>query len=107
MTTTTIAQTILEQLGGNKFVTMTGATNLVASANSLTFTVPNTARRTNKVVVKLDADDTYTMEFWYITKNATKVILRHEEHGVYASMVRDAFGAYTGLYTHLNLNEYS
>ena len=36
----TIANTILEQLGGNKFIAMTGAKNFVSDGNTLRMTLP-------------------------------------------------------------------
>ena len=37
---TTIATTILQQLGGSRFIAMTGAKNLVAEENALIFRLP-------------------------------------------------------------------
>jgi hypothetical protein len=39
MTDMTVARTILDQLGGARFVAMTGAREFVGSADSLTFKV--------------------------------------------------------------------
>lgn len=60
----TIAQTILAQLGGNQFVTMTGANHLVASSNGLYFRIGRNATKCNLVKIELTANDTYTMQFW-------------------------------------------
>lgn len=60
-----IAQTILQQLGGNHFAVMTGAKNFVAIENGLRFQIGRNATKANCVKVILDWDDTYTMQFWY------------------------------------------
>lgn len=39
----TVANTILEQLGGSKFLAMTGAKNLLADGNTLLMTLPKIA----------------------------------------------------------------
>lgn len=44
MTNTMIAETILQQLGGNKFVVMTGAKNFVALENGIKFNIGRNAR---------------------------------------------------------------
>jgi hypothetical protein len=59
-----IAQTILAQLGGSKFIAMTGAKNLVSGADSLQFSIGRNASRANKVRVTLTSDDLYTVEFF-------------------------------------------
>ena len=40
MSDITVAKTILRQLGGRSFIFMTGARNLIASADSLSFRIP-------------------------------------------------------------------
>ncbi len=64
---TTIAQTILAQLGGNRFVVMTGAKQLVDTGNGLQFSIGRGAtNKANKVRVTLDTTDTYVVEFFYL-----------------------------------------
>ena len=62
-----IADIILQQLGGNKFLVMTGAKNLVADGNTLRMTLPKNCSRANRLYITLDADDTYTMRFFKYT----------------------------------------
>lgn len=58
----TIAETILEQLGGNKFVVMTGAKNFVKTDNSLKFFLPRRAgSKVNLVTITLE-NDLYILE---------------------------------------------
>lgn len=60
-----VAQTILAQLGGNRFVAMTGAKNLMSDGNALRFHLPARFARNgaNLVSVELDARDLYTVKF--------------------------------------------
>ena len=56
-----VADIILEQLGGNKFLAMTGAKNLLADGNTLRMTLPKNRSKANRLYITLDPDDTYTM----------------------------------------------
>lgn len=58
-----IAQTILQQLGGNKFVAMTGASNLLGSDNGLSFKIGRNQKGVTHVRVTLTAMDDYIVEF--------------------------------------------
>ena len=60
------AKEILNQLGGNKFIAMTGARNLGATENSLCFKLPRGFAKDsiNLVKVELDLTDTYTVHFF-------------------------------------------
>ena len=62
-----VANTILEQLGGQKFLAMTGANHLVADGNTLRMTLPKNASKANRLYITLDATDTYTMHFFKYT----------------------------------------
>lgn len=95
-----VAQTILQQLGGNRFIAMTGAKNFVGSADALHFSIGRGAvNKANKVVVRLGSDDLYTVEFW----NVRGVNMRQLEtvDGVYADTLRRVFTDATGFDTHL------
>lgn len=61
-----IANAILEQLGGNKFIAMTGAKNFVSDGNTLRMTLPKNRSKANRLYVTLDATDTYTMYFFQV-----------------------------------------
>ena len=95
-----VANTILEQLGGGRFVGMTGARDLVGSNDTLSFRIPGTHTRNhvNKVRVTLDASDTYTVEFFRIRGSKFTRVATHED--VYGDMLADIFTAETGLDTH-------
>ena len=60
-----IPQIILDQLGGNRFLVMTGCHHLVGDTDkkSLRMTIPRNASRANRLEIILEPDDTYRMEF--------------------------------------------
>lgn len=95
------AQTILQQLGGNKFIAMTGANSFVADGDSLRFSIPK-HRGINKVLVILDPEDTYTMKFWNMRPSPNfKIEEKIAESGLYADMLQFTFTEHTGLDTHM------
>lgn len=71
----TTATTIYEQLGGNKFATMTGAKNMVSIENGITFQIGKNASKANLVKVTLKENDTYNLEFWAKGKEINTVLL--------------------------------
>lgn len=87
----TVANTILAQLGGNRFLGMTGAKNLTGSERGLTFALPRGARRVSgglpvpitHVSIELKKDDTYKMTF--LNCRLTLKRIRREEVEVFAS----------------------
>lgn len=94
-----VAATILNQIGGNKFLVMTGAKNLMADENALTMRLPGTMthNRINYLKITLDPSDTYTMEFGKIRGLNYTVIETAED--IYCDMLRDVFESTTGLLT--------
>lgn len=95
-----IAQTILAQLGGNKFIAMTGAKDFVGGDDTLRFKIPK-SNDINLVRVTLDFNDTYRVTFsnWNARKLAERIV--HTVDNVYADGLRDLFENQTGLYTRL------
>ena len=97
-----VAQTILAQLGGNKFLAMTGARDLVGSDNALRFRLPRGAKAgITHMTVRLDASDTYSVEaikFSARNLRSTPIAARSD---VYADSLREVFEGMTGLYTRL------
>ena len=106
-----IADIILEQLGGNKFLAMTGANHLVSDGNTLRMNLPKNASKANRLRITLNADDTYTMNFFKFTAGRLnkktfawtedKKVDVKEIKGVYCDMLQDIFTSVTGMYTHL------
>ena len=116
----TVSQTILTQLGGNKFKAMTGAKNFLSHAAvvgapgpALSFHLPARFAKQgiNYVKIHLAADDTYTMVFTKVgpspslkrrlagAQQSIKVVATAE--GVYADQLQSVFKHHTGLDTHL------
>jgi hypothetical protein len=96
-----IAQTILQQLGGNRFTIMTGAKNLVAGPNYLQFDIGRGAiNKANKVRVTLDTNDTYLVEFFYLRGVNCKTC-PGAARGIYADRLAPYFTEATGMDTHL------
>ena len=54
---------ILKQLGGNKFLSMTGAKNLIGDNKELSMKLEKNNSKANMLIIKLKPDDTYTMKF--------------------------------------------
>ena len=90
----TIAMTILHQLGGNRFIAMTGAKNLSCNNDALMFMFPK-----NKTCwIILDEDDTYSMRFFKLNwKLIDPLILVSEHHGIYCDQLQNIFTKQTGL----------
>lgn len=102
-----ISTTILEQLGGHRFVAMTGARNLVGDeqAKSLRFQISSRLAKNgaNLVKVTLMPTDLYTVIFWksYTFRGRPQLRLISEHAGVYFDQLRKIFTAETGLDTSL------
>ena len=104
MTTTEakqIADTILVQLGGNRFIAINGAKMFTfGEKGELTFRIGSGADQgINCVKITLDADDTYTMTFYKI--RGVKVVVVKEVDMVYAEDLRRIFTDTTGFRTTL------
>lgn len=101
MATLAVAQTILSQLGGKKFLVMTGAKSLYGGPDMLQFSLPAslTTGHINKCRISLNALDLYDIECWRIVKFEIKAQVR--ENNIYAEDLQRIFTAMTGLDTHL------
>ena len=100
-----VALEILRQLGGNRFIAMTGACSLCSGENSLSFRIPKAKSGIRGVVVTLNASDTYTVKFYkpgFFRKGewvGEKWVSEQSE--VYCDQLRDIFETETGLATSL------
>lgn len=100
-----VSDTILKQLGGNRFIAMTGAKHFYAIPKEgltpfggLTFRIPR-SKGINRVSIMLDAQDTYTV--WFIKDHGLKQTTMSEHYNVYADQLQSLFTEQTGLYTSL------
>ena len=95
-----VAKTILQQLGGNKFLAMTGAKNLASTENSLTFKISSRNKsKATHIKIILNCMDTYDMEFIQCKKYDMKLL--RKIGSIYAEDLQDIFADKTGLYTKL------
>lgn len=95
----TVSATILTQLGGNKFIAMTGAKNFVSGPSALTFSIGRNKSKANKVRIMLRNDDTYVVEFASLRGINYRIIDFID--GIQADGMVSYFEAYTGLATRL------
>jgi len=94
-----IAKTILQQLGGNKFIAMTGAKNLGHTNKGLQMKIGRNSKGITHVIINLKASDTYEMEFIKLRGPSRKVVKKVS--GVYNDMLGKIFTKYTGMRTSL------
>ena len=96
-TNLTVANTILEQMGGRRFAVMTGAKNFVGSDRALSFRLPSNFATDgiNAIRVELTPADTYTVTFSKV--RGTKVTTIHEVDDVYCDVLADVISRRTGL----------
>ena len=98
-----IAATILNQLGGRRFVMMTGAKDFIITKNELSFKIGRNCNSINRILISLDPSDTYTMKFCCdrLSKKtfefSRKIV--NEISDVYCDMLQPVFTQYTGLET--------
>jgi hypothetical protein len=94
------AEEVLQQLGGRRFIAMTGAKNFVKNDKdkSITFKIPRAKDGITHVMITLNASDTYTVNFLSIRGNNIK---QKPVKGVYNDQLQSVFTQYTGLYTSL------
>lgn len=87
----TVTKTIFEQFGGYRAMAMIGGTCVYDNEkSSVTIAFKEKAfNKSNKVVIKLQADDTYTMQFWHI--KGIKAVMISELDMVYADQLKDVF----------------
>ena len=90
-----VAKTILQQLGGNKFIAMTGAKNFGSSKNSLQFKIGKNSKSISHVIITLKSSDLYDVEFIRMRGTSRKVVKKVK--GVYADMLGKIFKKYTGM----------
>ena len=89
---------MLKQLGGNKFIAMTGAKNFAVGPKGASFKIGRNSKNVNYVRIDLK-NDLYDMEF--IQMRAGKLKVKSKEKGVYADQLQKMFTKNTGMYTSL------
>ena len=115
-----VAEQILLQLGGRKFVAITGSSHFLADEDSLSMRLIRNQSGANRLRITLRWDDLYNMSFFYYcppqyrVRNG-KVAEMPEVHreiktyeGVFFDQLRELFTEVTGLETqmpHITLKE--
>jgi hypothetical protein len=97
----TVANTILQQLGGKRFIVMTGSYNFLGTETSLSFKLRRNSANASGMKITLTPADTYTVEFYQIRKMEAIWMAEHKYEDVYCDMLEELFERVTGLYTHL------
>jgi len=94
-----IATTILEQLGGNTFIAMTGAKHLLHGTSELQFHLPARTAKDgiNAVRIELLPNDSYKMGFYKIRSRGLKIDVIASHENVPAEALRSLFTRETGL----------
>lgn len=104
---------VFEQLGGRRFMMMTGAKNFVYdnSKNTLAFKIGRNASKANYVKITLRGDDLYTMEFmritsprlnkktWTYSEGKTTLIKKYD--GLWCDQLQEMFTEVTGMATRM------
>lgn len=96
MTDLTVSQTILSQLGGGRFVAMTGAKDFVGSPDALTF---RCARQWFRIA--LNGSDLYDVEAFTINRRTFARNVKQSRRDVFCGDLARAFTEMTGLHTSL------
>ena len=90
----------LQQLGGNRFIAMTGAKHFGVGPNGMSFKIGRNSKRVNHVTIDYDRGrDLYNMKFDWVTIKGIKN--KKTLKGIYADQLQDMFTRYTGMYTSL------
>lgn len=100
----TIHDTIFEQLGGGKFIAITGAKMFMSLERGLSFRLPVrfSIRKINHVQIILNKEDTYDLVFSRVVGGMNlRCSTISQRFGVYAEHLRRVFSEETHLYTSL------
>jgi hypothetical protein len=95
-----IATTILQQLGGRKFIAMTGSHNFVTDGNTLFMTLRRNKAKAKWLRITLNSLDLYEMEFKKVNSKMDLITVASYEN-VYDDQLREIFTSVTGLETSL------
>lgn len=92
---------VLRQLGGNRFIAMTGARLFVKDDEQqmISFRIGRNSKGVNAVRITLNALDLYDLEF--LSVRAGNVKVKSSETDVYNDSLEAVFEEHTGLYTRI------
>jgi hypothetical protein len=95
-----VAKTILENLGGNKFAAMTGAKNFVDCGDALSMKIGRNKTSSNYLKITLNSMDTYDVRFSRVSPKGGERSIT-EYNNVYNDTLVKVFEKHTGMYTSL------
>lgn len=101
-----VAGVILKQLGGNKFLAMTGATHLVCGKDEKGQYMMGCKLRRNKagaqyMRISLTVMDTYEMQFVKFNSKTGEKKIVQDLSGIYNDTLQETYTRITGQNTHL------
>jgi hypothetical protein len=98
-----VAQTILDQIGGNQFITMTGSSSFVNTGNGLRMKLSRNKSGANYLNIELNGRDLYNMTFSSIRTQNWEIVskTKFDIQDIYADQMFRIFEQVTGLYTKL------
>lgn len=106
-----VPKTILDQLGGNKFIACTGAKDFVGDGYTLRMKLPRNASPANRLYITLNGLDLYDMRFF--RQSGGKLSMKTMEfspiketnekvyHDICCDQLQEIFTMHTGMVTHL------
>ena len=89
------AAIILKQIGGNRFIAMTGAKHLGHTNKGLQMKIGRNSKSISHVIINLKSSDLYEMEFIRI-RGAKRTVVK-KVSGVYNDQLGKIFTKYTGM----------
>ena len=96
MPSNSVANTILSQLGGRRFIIMTGAKHFIDNGSGLSFHIPtNNKNRITGIRIELNGTDLYDLFFY------KKFDLFKEYNDIYNDQLQEIFTRETGMFTRL------
>lgn len=95
----TVAGIIIQQLGGNRFIAMTGAKNFATGGKDASFKIGKNAGKVSHIKITLNDADLYDMEFFNIRGMNIKTVA--ERNGIYCDQLQREFSEVTGMATSL------
>lgn len=94
-----VATEILNQLGGRRFIAMTGSKNFVYDNESLTMKLCRNKAGAQYLNIKLNSLDLYDMVFCRFNSRTGEKIVKAERNNLYNDMLQSVFTNITGLNT--------
>ena len=95
-----VAKTILEQLGGNKFATMTGAKNFVDWGDAVALRIGRNKTSSNYLKITLNMMDLYDVRFSRVSPKGGERSVT-EYNNIFNDQLVEVFEKHTGMYTKL------